>query len=128
MTLRDDLVLRLETENDELREKIASLESMLGIRIEVPLVFGLTNQQAKVLGMLMKREIVTKEMAFTALYGLRTGGADVEIKIIDVFICHVRRKLKPFEIEIETVWGQGYRMSPEAKAIASKVFEQANAA
>jgi two-component system cell cycle response regulator CtrA len=36
-----------------------------------------------------------------------------EVKIIDVFICKIRKKLEtasPGEHFIETVWGRGYRL------------------
>ncbi|YBV98388.1 helix-turn-helix domain-containing protein [Phyllobacteriaceae bacterium JZ32] len=32
------------------------------------------------------------------------------IKIIDVFICKLRKKLRPLDIKIETIWGRGYRL------------------
>ena len=41
-----------------------------------------------------------------------------EMKIVDVFICKLRKKIRPFGLEIATVWGLGYRMSPETKAKA----------
>lgn len=128
MTLRDDLVRRLEQENDELRERIANLEELIGLRIEVPLVFGLTTAEAKMLGVLLKRELVSKEMAMTALYGLRTGGAEVEIKIIDVFVCKIRAKLKRFGIVIETVWGRGYLIPQASKAKVFAMLHEARAA
>lgn len=31
-------------------------------------------------------------------------------KIIDVFICHMRNRLQPTGIKINTVWGFGYRL------------------
>lgn len=31
-------------------------------------------------------------------------------KVVDVYICHLRRKLKGSGFAVETVWGQGYRM------------------
>jgi DNA-binding response OmpR family regulator len=38
-------------------------------------------------------------------------------KVVDVYICHLRRKLKGSDFAIETVWGLGYRlvqMNPHA--------------
>src|SRR6185369_10394418 len=52
---------------------------------------------------LRKGSLVTKEMFLNHLYG---GMDEPEIKIIDVFICKLRRKLPPNLIE--TVWGRGY--------------------
>ncbi len=37
-----------------------------------------------------------------------------EIKIVDVYVCKVRRKLSGMAIRIDTLWGQGYRLVPTA--------------
>lgn len=32
----------------------------------------------------------------------------VELKIVDVYICKIRKKIAPLGLHIETIWGQGY--------------------
>jgi two-component system cell cycle response regulator CtrA len=57
---------------------------------------------------LRKGTTLTKEMFLNHLYG---GMDEPELKIIDVFICKLRRKLAEAlngEDYIETVWGRGY--------------------
>ena len=57
---------------------------------------------------LRKGTTLTKEMFLDHLYG---GIDEPELKIIDVFICKLRRKLAEAsggEHYIETVWGRGY--------------------
>ena len=57
---------------------------------------------------LRKGTTLTKEMFLNHLYG---GMDEPEVKIIDVFICKLRKKLKEAtgkECPIETVWGRGY--------------------
>ena len=57
---------------------------------------------------LRKGTTLTKEMFFNHLYD---GIDEPEMKIIDVFICKLRRKLAEAtqgEHHIETVWGRGY--------------------
>lgn len=49
---------------------------------------------------------VKKEAMMHHLYQLYQEEPDM--KIIDVMICHIRRKTKPLGIEIRTVWGFGY--------------------
>lgn len=57
--------------------------------------------------------VLSKEMLMGYMY---TGGIDdePEMKIIDVFVCKLRRKLAEVhpdsEAFIETVWGRGYRL------------------
>jgi two-component system cell cycle response regulator CtrA len=56
---------------------------------------------------------VTKEMFLAHLYG---GRDEPEMKIIDVFICKLRRKLAEAGAPpvIETVWGRGYTIANDA--------------
>ena len=57
---------------------------------------------------LRKGTTLTKEMFMGHLYD---GLDDPEIKIIDVFVCKLRKKLATAtggEHYIETVWGEGY--------------------
>lgn len=56
---------------------------------------------------LRKGTTLTKEMFLNHLYG---GMDEPELKIIDVFICKLRKKLEKVagEHHIETVWGRGY--------------------
>ncbi|MFT7448786.1 MAG: two-component system cell cycle response regulator CtrA, partial [Glaciecola sp.] len=57
---------------------------------------------------LRKGTTLTKEMFLNHLYG---GMDEPELKIIDVFICKLRKKLSVAtggENYIETVWGRGY--------------------
>ncbi|MGM0421643.1 MAG: response regulator transcription factor CtrA [Pseudomonadota bacterium] len=58
---------------------------------------------------LRKGSTLTKEMFLNHLYG---GMDEPEVKIIDVFICKLRKKIAKLSKEgeqcIETVWGRGY--------------------
>jgi len=58
---------------------------------------------------LRKGSTLTKEMFLNHLYG---GMDEPEVKIIDVFICKLRKKIEKLSNEggacIETVWGRGY--------------------
>lgn len=70
----------------------------------------LTTKEYQILELLSLRKgtTLTKEMFLNQLYG---GMDEPEIKIIDVFICKLRRKLANAsggKDYIETVWGRGY--------------------
>ncbi|MFO1035221.1 MAG: response regulator transcription factor [Geminicoccaceae bacterium] len=69
---------------------------------------------------LRKGTTLTKEMFLDHLYG---GIDEPELKIIDVFICKLRKKLAQAtggEHYIETVWGRGYLMKdPDHAALAA---------
>jgi len=70
----------------------------------------LTGKEYQMLELLSLRKgtTLTKEMFLNHLYG---GMDEPELKIIDVFICKLRKKLGEAtggESYIETVWGRGY--------------------
>ncbi|MEO0921534.1 MAG: response regulator transcription factor, partial [Pseudomonadota bacterium] len=70
----------------------------------------LTGKEYQMLELLSLRKgtTLTKEMFLNHLYG---GMDEPELKIIDVFICKLRKKLAQAtdgDNYIETVWGRGY--------------------
>jgi two-component system cell cycle response regulator CtrA len=89
-----DLVVNLDTKTIEVD----------GARVH------LTVKEYQLLELLLLRKgtTLTKEMFLNHLYG---GMDEPEIKIIDVFICKLRKKLASAsngKDYIETVWGRGY--------------------
>jgi two-component system cell cycle response regulator CtrA len=79
----------------------------------------LTGKEYQMLELLSLRKgtTLTKEMFLNHLYG---GMDEPELKIIDVFICKLRKKLTEAtggDNHIETVWGRGYVLrDPEPRA------------
>jgi two-component system cell cycle response regulator CtrA len=113
----------LEAENGRLRDRVMELEDVLGFSIEMPIYLGLSSAEARVFGALMKRPTWTKDQLMAALYSHRPEDPP-EMKIVDVFICKLRKKLKPIGVEIETLWGQGYRLSPAMRDRAMAIIKQ----
>lgn len=78
----------------------------------------LTGKEYGILELLALRKgtTLTKEMFLNHLYG---GMDEPEVKIIDVFICKLRKKLQDAsggDNYIETVWGRGYVLrDPESE-------------
>lgn len=56
----------------------------------------------------------SKEQLVQDLYWLRTDQEEPAAKIIDVWVCKIRKKIKPLGIEIQTLWGRGWRFVPLA--------------
>ncbi|WP_026987209.1 response regulator transcription factor CtrA [Fodinicurvata fenggangensis] len=80
----------------------------------------LTGKEYGILELLSLRKgtTLTKEMFLNHLYG---GIDEPELKIIDVFVCKLRKKLTNAtngENYIETVWGRGYVLRDPAEATA----------
>lgn len=106
----------VEAENGELRERVRALEEELrGGKNVVPTILGLTRREELLFALLMSRELVTKSGAMNEIYVVESENPPQQ-KIIDVFVCKLRAKLKPFDITIETLWGRGYCMSATAKS------------
>lgn len=127
MSLTADYVAAIIRENEQLRERVAELEAVLGVRFEAPVVMGLTGAESRLLGVLMKRDLVTKDAAMTALYVDRANDPPHD-KIIDVFICKMRRKLDPYGVRIETLWGRGYRLPAKSREALVALTAQQEAA
>jgi two-component system cell cycle response regulator CtrA len=90
----------------------------------------LTGKEYGILELLSLRKgtTLTKEMFLNHLYG---GMDEPEVKIIDVFICKLRKKLMAAtagENYIETVWGRGYVLRDPSDAPKAKSREAATAA
>ena len=86
----------------------------------------LTGKEYQMLELLSLRKgtTLTKEMFLNHLYG---GMDEPELKIIDVFICKLRKKLSEAndgDNHIETVWGRGYVLR-DPQPVAAEAREAA---
>jgi len=99
------------------------LKNLRDAKVETPILIlsGLTELDNIIeLLSLRKGSTLTKEMFLNHLYG---GMDEPEVKIIDVFICKLRKKLQDAtdgDNYIETVWGRGYVLrDPESEKAAA---------
>ena len=80
----------------------------------------LTGKEYAILELLVLRKgmVLTKEAFLNHLYG---GMDEPEVKIIDVFICKLRKKLSQAGADnlIGTVWGRGYMLRDPSAAPAA---------
>ncbi|KDU96850.1 response regulator transcription factor [Komagataeibacter rhaeticus] len=120
LTARMQAVIRRSKGYSEPTLRAGHLELCLGSR-EVS-VHGqgvhLTGKEYMILELLLLRKgmVLTKDAFLNHLYG---GMDEPEMKIIDVFICKLRKKLQGAGAGqlIATVWGQGYVLRDEAGAM-----------
>lgn len=107
-----DEILRLREELRQLRETLVPRSW------EPPLEFCLTSKEAILLAALYKSpQSMTKSSLMTLMYQFSSADEVPDIKIIDVFVCKLRKKLKPFGIIINTVWGQGYQLEDASRTL-----------
>lgn len=111
-----------------LQEHVLQLRAMLGLeisrerRVQLIAAFRLTPHEATLLGVLLNSRLLSKDLALHAL--VDPGSDDYpEEKILDVYICKLRKRLKPHGIEIRTFWAEGYHLAPAERAKIEAVLE-----
>lgn len=99
----------------ELRDEVDYLKSQL-VRddIEIPEEWGIAPACRKVLLVLLTRDFMTIDAAMAALYSGRAGD-EPGSRIVNTYVCHLRRLFRPKGITIETRWGRGFYLTPEMK-------------
>ena len=119
--------LKLQAENDQLREEVQSLKAViadsLDSRTANPPSF-LSRSEAVIFSLLVERRLVTKSCVMAALYSA-SGRGNAGHKVIEVFLCKMRKKLAPHGISISTVCGRGWEMPESSKALARELMDAA---
>ena len=103
---------RLRAECDLLREENLWLRDAMGADLPPPQGVHLTQSEWRWLRILLARGFATRDALYLSIYGDQVDDGP-EMRIIDVFAAKVRKKLRPFDIEIKTVWGAGYQLSKD---------------
>lgn len=67
----------------------------------------LTSQEAEILFILNNRPVVNRDAVMYGVYGEGNWPMD---KIVDVYICKLRKKLAGTALSITTIWGKGWRL------------------
>jgi hypothetical protein len=111
-------------------QRLPGLASLAAIDDELILLnlvrlFKLTPQQALLLLVLLKRREVTRKQMHAAIESRRGGPKEeTDKKIVDVVVCKLRKRLKTFGLEIETVWAWGYVMPTEHRKKALQLLNE----
>ncbi len=79
--------------------------------IELGIAYGLTKMQARTLVIMQRagNRVLSKAKILEILYDA-SSDAIPDVKVIDVYVCHLRRKLAGSPLSIRTVWGVGYQL------------------
>lgn len=112
--------LKLYRENESLRELVRYYETLPDVTDWRPAkIMGLTKSQAGVLRLLFQRVQVSREQLFHHCYHGDPDRMPAGSNLPSVYIKLIRNKTRRYGIEIETVWGQGYRLPTESRAAIS---------
>lgn len=116
-------VIKLREENEDLREQLRYVKELISPPgLIFPQRWRLTGKEATLLRALMAAVSITKERLLAALYDAEP---EVEIKIVDVFVCKLRAKLARDGVKIDTIWGCGYKIDQRMKAVILDACESA---
>lgn len=104
-----------------IKEENRQLRELLVPTVLFPLEWRLTPQEGRLLASLFKAPegYRTRAACHAAACGF---SAESDGKIIDVLVCRIRAKLSRFGVGIETVWGQGFRLTAESRTFIASVL------
>lgn len=129
--MNETIVEILTRQNKQLREKVAELEETIRQMHELQRGAGdlptwlphLTRTQESFLRALRdsRQEVASRDYLMQAIYEAKYENVTPDVKIIDVMICKLRRKLRGTGVEILTNWGRGYHLTAETKALLNGV-------
>ena len=107
------VLAKLEEHIDEMTGEIETLK----MAVSTPDVsdrwvkFGMTRTEARIMRILEHAgpKGTNREVIYSTLYFARPNRDDLpEIKIIDVFMVRIRKKLQGTSFSVKTIWGSGY--------------------
>jgi two-component system cell cycle response regulator CtrA len=104
----------LSAENDYLRAQLRQLQDALGTGLRWPAEWKLSPQETALLGVLVSREIATRDAVMYALYG--DDPDPPSERLLKVLVYKLRRKLAPRGFGIVTQRGHGLMMPVEQRA------------
>jgi DNA-binding response OmpR family regulator len=119
MDLRDEVEF-LREENRQLKERLGLTPTEL-FYVEARSRLQLSPSLARALSALMVVPLIKKAALLEAI---SLNWESRELKGVDVAICKLRKALATHGIEVETVWGVGFRMVPEMQARARLLLDQ----
>jgi DNA-binding response OmpR family regulator len=131
---RDPVWQALVDELDEVREENRQLRERIGADVRSGTVqrlivfLGRRPGDARILAALLDAKVGV--VAREALLAAQTPpGREAPVsRVLDTRLCQLRKTLKPYDIEIETVWGLGYRLTPAMKDRLREALEESEAA
>ena len=93
------------------QEKAELLELLVGAKEVLPAIAGLSPSEGRILAALMTHERMSRE----ALFHISGSRANDGTKIVDVWICKLRKKIRPLGLDTKNIWGEGYYIPREQK-------------
>ena len=115
---------RLRDRIEELEEEVRQLRDLLAPSLGFPRDFRLTPIEEKILSAIYARApaVVAHECIRAAVYP--DPDAAPETNVIDVRVSSIRKKLRPYGVEIKNRWGEGLYLDRASAAIIAGLLER----
>lgn len=138
MTFQFRTDLTAKTPASELMRYINQLEHVLGAHLtdagadakaNLMRQFDLTSKEADILVLLSDGRAHSKDGILSVVYSDRIDDLP-DTKIIDVWVCKIRKKISGTAIEVKTQWGSGYYVAdtgPLKNAISGEMLARGSA-
>lgn len=129
ITFRSELhreIAQLRERNVALQREIEWLRELFMPQLTFPEEWRLTPAESALLSALYaSKGFITREAALAAACGDET---DNDMKIVDVHLCKMRKKLAPrMGKSVETIWGRGFRLSSNARVTIDAALQSSGA-
>jgi len=87
-------------------------------------MFKVTPLQASMLAVLLIRSEASKDALHQVIQGRSRRREESNPKIVDVIICHLRKRLKPIGLVVHTLWARGYYIEPAQRKFIMDMIEK----
>jgi hypothetical protein len=105
-------------------------ETEKDMRLLCSRAFKLTGLQSAFMLVLLKKDLADKDTLHHVIEQQRLTRAhrpdnpeETDPKMVDVVICLLRKRLKPYNIVVSTSWGDGYYLKAEDRKKANALIE-----
>ena len=118
------------SELQRLRDRVEELEQILGMDEDdvslIRQVTGLAHMPATMVSILYRRRVIlTKETLHQAIYGGVAECDQPQVRVLDSLIHQARKALRPYDVNIHTVYGGGgFSMDELSRARFKAVLTQ----
>jgi hypothetical protein len=106
------------------RERIADIERLLRIDDPPPLIIKVSRTERVLMELLLKRQMLTREIAWQCLYGHRVDADQPEYKVISTIIHHLRDRLALHGVKITTEFGTGWYLTSKERTKLKALMRQ----
>lgn len=119
-------IAKLRGQVEEARETIRNLRDLLMPPLVFPRKWQLTGAESRLLAALYSNPNgLSREVGHAVVDN--NPEPLTEQKIVDVFVCKLRKKMKPYGVSFVNQWGRGYAMTPESFQIVGDALASINA-